>query len=99
MLNSGKTHIYILRIFKFSLIFLLIIIHWTVYLNPNELPDRFPELDTKGLNFRITNDLSEFSGSKFIAKEANQFLQQWNLSGMTLSIVNDGKLVYAHGFG
>lgn len=99
MLNSGKTHIYILNIFKFSLIFLLIIIHWTVYLNPNELPDRFPEIDTSGLNFRITNDLSEFSGSKFIEKEANQFLQQWNLSGMTLSIVNDGKLVYAHGFG
>lgn len=63
------------------------------------MPDRYPELDTKGLNYRITNDLSEFAGSKFIEKEANEFLRRWNLAGMTMSVVKDGKLVYAHGFG
>ena len=99
MLNSVKTHIYILRFFKLGLIFLLIIANCKAVLNPNELPDRFPELDTNGLNYKITNDLSEFSGSKFIEKEANGFLQQWNLAGLTMSIINDGKLVYAHGFG
>ncbi|HEY3370777.1 MAG TPA: serine hydrolase domain-containing protein [Prolixibacteraceae bacterium] len=66
---------------------------------PHELPDHFQELDSEGLNFRITNDLSEFKGSKFIEKEANEFLRQWNLAGMTMSVVKDGKLVYAHGFG
>jgi CubicO group peptidase (beta-lactamase class C family) len=99
MLNFVKTHIYILKYFLVGLIFLLIIFHFTVQLNPNELPDRYPELDTNGLNFRITNDLSEFKGSKYIEKEVNGFLQQWNLAGLTMSIVKDGKLVYAHGFG
>jgi CubicO group peptidase (beta-lactamase class C family) len=56
-------------------------------------------LDTNGLNFKITNELSDFSGSKFIAKEANDFLQQWNLAGMTMSVIKDGKLVFAHGYG
>jgi len=99
MLIFIKTHIYTLNFFKYSLVFLLIVFHYTFPIGPHELPDHYPELDTKGLNFRITNDLSEFQGSKFIEKEANEFLQQWNLAGMTLSIVNDGKLVYAHGFG
>jgi len=52
-----------------------------------------------GINFKITNSLSEFQGSKFIEKEANDFLRQWNLAGMSMAIVKDGKLVYAHGFG
>ncbi|MDP2337962.1 MAG: serine hydrolase domain-containing protein [Bacteroidota bacterium] len=99
MLNYVKTHIYILKYFIGGIIFLLIITHFSANLNPNELPDRYPELDTKGLNFRISNDLSEFAGSKLIEKEANGFLQQWNLAGLSMSIVKDGKLVYAHGFG
>jgi len=52
-----------------------------------------------GINFKITNKLSEFPGSNFIEKEANDFLRQWNLAGMSMAIVKDGKLVYAHGFG
>jgi hypothetical protein len=71
----------------------------TIDLDRNELPNHFQELDTNGLNFRITNELSEFSGSKFIEKEVNNFLRQWNLAGMTMSVVKDGKLVFAHGYG
>ncbi len=99
MLNFTKTHIYTVKLFRFSLIFLLVISQCTIDFDRDELPDHFQELDTNGLNFRITNDLSEFAGSKFIAKEANDFLQQWNLAGMTMSIIKDGKLVFAHGFG
>lgn len=99
MLNSSKTHIYIIKFFKFSLVFLLVITQCTIDLDRNELLNHFQELDTNGLNFRITNELSEFSGSKFIEKEANNFLQQWNLAGMTMSVVKDGKLVFAHGYG
>ena len=68
-------------------------------MNPSEIRTHSEELDTKSLNFRISNELSEFSESKFIEKEANEFLQQWNLAGLTMSIVKDDKLVYAHGFG
>ena len=88
---------------KYWLIFFLIISQDTIEIvpdiGPHELPAHFQELDAEGLNFRITNELSQFPGSKFIEKEANGFLQQWNLAGMTMSIVKDGKLVYAHGFG
>jgi CubicO group peptidase (beta-lactamase class C family) len=68
-------------------------------LGPSELPKHFQELDSNGLNYRLTNELSDFTGSKFIEKEAKDFLQQWNLAGMTMSIVKDGKLVFAHGYG
>jgi CubicO group peptidase (beta-lactamase class C family) len=78
---------------------LLIVFRCNVDIDPHELPDQYQELDTNGLNFRITNELSDFSGSKFIEKEANGLLHQWNLAGMTMSVVKDGKLVYAHGFG
>jgi len=99
MLNFSKTHIYTIKFFKFALVFLLVITRCTIDLERNELPNHFQELDTNGLNFKITNELSDFSGSKFIAKEANDFLQQWNLAGMTMSVVKDGKLVFAHGYG
>ncbi len=99
MLNFGKTHIYTIKFIKYSLLFLLVISRCSIEVDRNEVPKQFEELDANGLNFRITNNLSQFSGSKFIEKEANDFLQQWNLAGLTMSIVKDGKLVYAHGFG
>jgi len=99
MLNFIKTHICTINLFRNTLIFLLIVSRSTIHLDPSERHIHMVELDTKGLNFRITNDLSEFTGSKFIEKEASVFLKQWNLAGLTMSIVKDGKLVYAHGFG
>jgi CubicO group peptidase (beta-lactamase class C family) len=99
MLNFIKTHIFTLQIFKFTLLILLIASTCTLHHEQNKLLNPEDELDTNGLNFRITNDISEFTGSKFIAKEADDFLRQWNLAGMTMSIIKDGKLVYAHGFG
>ena len=99
MLNFKKIHIYTVRTFKYSLVFLLVISRCTIDLEPSELPKHFQELDSNGLNYRITNELSDFNGSKFIEKEAKDFLQQWNLAGITMSIVKDGKLVFAHGYG
>ncbi len=99
MLNFIKTHIYTPKNFRFLLIFFLIISRCTLDVGPHELPAHYQELDTKGINFRIDNEQSDFSGNKFIAREANEFLQQWNLAGLSMSIVKDGKLVYAHGFG
>lgn len=99
MLNFKKIHIYTVRTFKYSLVFLLVISRCTIDLEPSELPKHFQELDSNGLNYRITNELSDFTGSKFIEKEAKDFLQQWNLAGITMSIVKDGKLVFAHGYG
>jgi len=99
MLNYLNTHICTIKFIKYCLIFLLIVSNRTIELIPHELPDQSQELDEHGLNFNVTNELSNFNGSKFIEKQATDFLRQWNLAGMTMSIVKDGKLVYAHGFG
>jgi len=99
MLNFIKTHICTASFFKYILVIILIIPRCSTSLGPNEIHSAKEEIATDGLNFKISNDLSNFSGSSFIEKEANDFLRQWNLAGMTMSIVRDGKLVYAHGFG
>ena len=99
MLNFIKSHILTVRFFIGLLIFLAIVIGVLFLLKPTEAPVQKKEPVVESLNFQLTNDLSDFIGSEFIEKEANDFLRQWNLAGMTMSIVKDGKLVYAHGFG
>ncbi|MBA4411351.1 MAG: serine hydrolase domain-containing protein [Bacteroidota bacterium] len=99
MLNFIKAHICTIKFFRYVLIIFLIVPPCTIHLGPNEFHNPNEESESVGLNYLISNDLSEFSGSNFIEKEANGFLQQWNLAGMTMSIVKDGKLVYAQGFG
>jgi CubicO group peptidase (beta-lactamase class C family) len=99
MLNFIKKHSLLFKLFVLASVFLLII-----FQGPNHLGTKAPlkssiEVDTQSLNFKLTNNLSQFAGSRFIEKEAQEFLQQWNLAGMTMSVVKDGKLVYAHGFG
>lgn len=99
MLNYIKTHIYTIKFFRIPFVFLLIITNFAGNFNPHELPERIQEQDTRGLNFSITNELSDFKGDNYIDRQANKFLRQWNLTGLTMSIVKNGKLVYAHGFG
>ena len=99
MLNFIKKHIFSFKLLIIALVFILIIFEWPGHLKTNVPVKSKAEVDVKSLNFKLTNNLSQFSGSTFIEKEARKFLQQWNLAGMTMSIVKDGKLVYAHGFG
>ena len=102
MLNYSKTHMYTLKTISYSLIFALIFSQCTNTNNttkPVEVPKKVQEVDKNSLNFKISNELSDFSGSSFIAKKADDFLKQWNLAGMTMAIVKDGKLVFAHGYG
>jgi len=101
MLNLKKLHIS--TVLKILLIIFLFV---GGYLFLNEYQKRDKQKETAeeeeapmGLNFILTNELSDFPGSNFIEKEANDFLRQWNLAGMSMAIVKDGKLVYAHGFG
>ena len=100
MLNYSKTHMYTLKTISCSLIFALVFSQCTNNTTkPVEVPKKVQEVDKNSLNFKISNELSEFSGSSFIAKKADDFLKQWNLAGMTMAIVKDGKLVFAHGYG
>ena len=100
MLNYSKTHMYTLKTISCSLIFALVFSQCTNNTTkPVEVPKKVQEVDKNSLNYKISNELSEFSGSSFIAKKADDFLKQWNLAGMTMAIVKDGKLVFAHGYG
>lgn len=99
MLNFIWSHIYSPKYFRILLIFIFIISEGALDVGPHELPKRTSNVDNRGINFRITNELSDFSGSRYIDREASLFLRQWNLAGMSMSIVKNGKLVYSHGFG
>ena len=100
MLNYSKTHMYTLKTISCSLIFALVFSQCTnSTTKPVEVPKKVQEVDKNSLNYKISNELSEFSGNSFIAKKADDFLKQWNLAGMTMAIVKDGKLVFAHGYG
>ncbi len=57
------------------------------------------ELELKGLNFRIQNDLSDFKQSKYIKKQVERFILRWELNGVSIAIIKDEKLIYAQGFG
>jgi CubicO group peptidase (beta-lactamase class C family) len=99
MLNFSRLHISIIKIALVLLIVLAIVGGGFVFLKPSEELVQAKEQAVESLNFQLINDISDFEGSQFIEKEANNFLRQWNLAGMSMSIVKDGKLVYAHGFG
>jgi len=99
MLKWIKKRIFTIKNFKYLLLFFLIVTQNTGRIEQKKLVDSSNTIDSGSINSKITNSLSQFKGSSLIEKEANEFLQQWNLAGMTMSIVKDGKLVYASGFG
>lgn len=99
MLNFFRKHIYSPKYFRILLIVFLFIIGSALDGGPRVAPKNPVNVDVRGINFRITNELSDFKGSRYIENEADLFLRQWNLAGMSMSIVKNGKLVYAHGFG
>ncbi len=99
MLNYRLIHICTKNIILVGLIIFLVVFRFSTPMDGAELQNNYQDIDEDGLNFKITNDLSVFKEGKEIEKQANDFLRQWNLAGMTMSVVKDGKLVYAHGFG
>lgn len=99
MLNFMNLHFYHLRIVSFFLISILLLGNCTSSPEIKKVEKKIPGPDTNSLNYKLSNEQSEFSGSSFIAKKAGDFLQQWNLAGLTMAIVKDGKLVFAHGYG
>lgn len=99
MLNFMNLHFYHLRIVSFFLISILLLGNCTSSPEIKKVEKKIPGPDTNSLNYKLSNEQSEFSESSFIAKKAGDFLQQWNLAGLTMAIVKDGKLVFAHGYG
>ncbi len=65
----------------------------------NKVPEKTKEPEYKGLNYIITNELSEFKQSDYIDRQFENFLEKWAMTGMSVAIIKDERLVYAHGFG
>jgi len=75
MLNFRKTHMYALKTISCGLIFALVFSQCTTNTTkPVEVPKKVQEVDKNSINYKISNELSEFSGSNFIAKKAGDFL-------------------------
>lgn len=51
------------------------------------------------LNQRISNELSDFNSSELIDNQVKQFIEKYELKGISISIVSNEKLVYAKGYG
>ena len=57
------------------------------------------KLVVAGLNNRLSNNVSDFPYSAYIDKEIEHFRHIWGLKGVSVAIVKNDRLVYAHGFG
>lgn len=89
-----------MKYFKyFILIFLFVFSYGSKRINRQKQTPAYYTLEMKGLNYRITNGLSDFSYSKYIDRQVERFLNKWELNGVSVAIIKDEKLVYAQGFG
>jgi CubicO group peptidase (beta-lactamase class C family) len=55
--------------------------------------------DTENINWDTLQKLSSIPETALLDSMAQDFIKQWEIQGMTLGVVKDGKLVYAKGFG
>lgn len=83
----------------FILVVLFVLSHGSKTANMKKQVPAYYELELKGLNYRIKNDLSDFEYSRDIKKQVNRFLKRWELKGASVAIIKDEKLVFAQGFG
>ncbi|TKG94353.1 class A beta-lactamase-related serine hydrolase [Puteibacter caeruleilacunae] len=70
-----------------------------VFPEKNLYPRRIRPIDKKSINQELENHLSDFQYSDYIDGAANRFLRRWELKGLSMSVVKDGKLVFAKGYG
>jgi CubicO group peptidase (beta-lactamase class C family) len=51
------------------------------------------------VNIRVTNSMSDFREYAGIERTINSFMRRWEISGASVAVAKDGKLVFARGFG
>jgi CubicO group peptidase (beta-lactamase class C family) len=55
--------------------------------------------DTENIHWDTLHTLSSTPETALLDSMAQNFIKQWQIQGMTVGVVKDGKLVYAKGFG
>lgn len=63
----------------------------TTYINVYEI--------IKPVNQRLGNELSDFEGAAYIDLQLNRFMQRSELKGVSIAIVDNGRLVFSRGYG
>ena len=53
----------------------------------------------RNLNKTLTNEMSDTSDLAGLDKSITRFMQEWNLQGVSLSIMRNDSLLYAKGYG
>jgi len=56
-------------------------------------------LDIKPVSLRLKNQLSSFEESNYIDHKVKTFMSKWELNGTSVAISQNGRLVYAKGYG
>ena len=51
------------------------------------------------INLLLSNDLSDLEETKQMEKYVENFLRQWEITGASLAVMKNGKLLYSKGFG
>jgi len=89
-----------MKYFKFIIMVLVLVFSYGSkgYEKKKQIPPYY-QLVVQGLNYRLPNEVSEFSYSPYIKKEVEHFMSQWDLKGVSVAVIKDDRLVYAHGFG
>ncbi|MDX9848071.1 MAG: serine hydrolase domain-containing protein [Tenuifilaceae bacterium] len=81
------------------LILLLLLIELPFSISPNNGPSA-SAIESASSNIPIiSNDLLTLDDFANLEKNMNRFIRQWGVAGASLAIANQGKLVYAKGFG
>ncbi len=62
-------------------------------------PCHIRQMEYNPVNHNLENYLSDFEYSRYIDARANRFLQRWEMKGMSMAVVKEGKLVYVKGYG
>ncbi len=89
-----------MKYFKYTVIALVLIFSYGSkgYETGQKTPPYY-KLVVAGLNNRLSNKVSDFPYSAYINKEIEHFRHTWGLKGVSIAIVKNDRLVYAHGFG
>ncbi len=104
MKKSLKKISFILSILSFFVVILEILHHYGYFRTKNttEIPKKRIILNIDETDSTDFTELERLSTSKetiFLDTLAERLIKQWEITGMSMAVVKDGRLVYAKGFG
>ncbi len=85
------------KIFLISILFYIEIA--TSFSDRTYMEKDFSSDDKIPISARLSNNLSKYKSMQEFDNQINSFLRKWDITGASVALVKDGKLIYAKGFG